>query len=48
MSCIDVIEQAGTFQIAGMELKYSNAKKYYLEKIEPLLRKAGKAIDNQD
>ena len=28
-----------------MELIYSNAKEYYLEKIEPIL---GKAIDNQD
>jgi len=31
-----------------MELIYSNAKKYYLEKIETILEKAGKAIDNQD
>ena len=31
-----------------MELIYSNAKKYYLEKIEPILEKAGKEIDNQD
>ncbi|MBA7545874.1 hypothetical protein ES705_38254 [subsurface metagenome] len=31
-----------------MELIYSNAKEYYLEKIEPILEKAGKAIDNQD